>query len=137
MMMGVSLMIPIFLQTVLGCSALKGGLETVKGLPEALKQTILDGLSVGGMQMGMPGGADAAPGAVQQVMATLFKTWFTDAINTTFIVGVAFALGGAFCALLLRGQPQSASQNTSSAETQGAASPPITESAPVVMPDHT
>jgi EmrB/QacA subfamily drug resistance transporter len=112
------------------------GLETVKGLPEALKQTILDGLSAGGMQMGMPG-ADTAPGAVQQVMATLFKTWFTDAINTTFIVGVAFALGGAFCALLLRGQPQRAPQNTSSAETQGAASPASTENAPVVMPDHT
>jgi len=137
MMMGVSLMIPIFLQTVLGCSALKGGLETVKGLPEALKQTILDGLSVGGMQMGMPGGADAAPGAVRQLMATLFKTWFAAAINTTFIVGVALAFSGAFRALLLLGQPLGAPHNPISAEAQGEASPAVTGSTPVVTPDHT
>ncbi|HET6495126.1 MAG TPA: DHA2 family efflux MFS transporter permease subunit [Thermoleophilia bacterium] len=112
------------------------GLETVKGLPEALKQTILDGLSAGGMQMSMPGGTEAAPGAAQQLMATLFKTWFTDAINTTFIVGVAFALGGAFCALLLRAQPQRALQRTASADAQGE-SPAVDGSAPVVTPDDT
>ena len=39
------------------------GLETVKGLPDALRQTILDALSAGGMQMGMPGGTEGAPGA--------------------------------------------------------------------------
>jgi hypothetical protein len=116
---------------------LTSGLEAVAGIPAALKQKILDGFAAGGMQMGMPSGTDSAPAAVRQVMAALFQTSFTDAINTTFVVGVAFALGGAVCALLLRGKPQKASLNPISAEAQGEASPPITGNAPVVTPDHT
>jgi EmrB/QacA subfamily drug resistance transporter len=113
------------------------GLEAVKGLPEALKRTIIDGLSAGGMQMGMPSGTDSAPAAVQQVMATLFKSWFTDAINTTFIVGVAFALGGAVCALLLRGKPQKASPNPISADAQDEASPAVAGHVPAVETNDT
>lgn len=77
------------------------GLETISGIPAEVKRRILGGLD-GGMQMSVPEGVgNGAPGA-QQVMETVFKTWFTDAITTTFIVGVAFAVVGGLCALLLR-----------------------------------
>ncbi|MEZ5126112.1 MAG: DHA2 family efflux MFS transporter permease subunit [Thermoleophilia bacterium] len=76
------------------------GLQSIAAIPDDVKQRILDSLA-SGMQMGMP--EDANGGSVaQQMMATVFKGWFTDAITTTFIVGVAFAVVGGVCALLLR-----------------------------------
>jgi len=78
------------------------GLETIGGIPAEVKRRILEGLE-GGMQMGMPEGmSDGTPGTAQQLMETVFKSWFTDAITTTFIVGAAFAVVGGICALLLR-----------------------------------
>jgi EmrB/QacA subfamily drug resistance transporter len=84
------------------------GIASVQGLPEAAKQKIVEGLSGGGMQMGMPEGGGAVPAIAQKMMEVMFKGWFTDAINTTFIVGVAFAFVGGLCALLLRRRPKEA-----------------------------
>ncbi len=77
------------------------GAESIPGMPEAVKRSIVDGVD-GAMQMGPPEGAAGMPEAARALMATLFRGWFTDAINTTFVVGVAFAAAGGVCALLLR-----------------------------------
>ena len=69
---------------------------------------LVEGLSSGGMQMGMPKGGGTVPAIAQKMMEVMFKGWFTDAINTTFIVGVAFAFVGGLCALLLRSRPKEA-----------------------------
>jgi hypothetical protein len=77
------------------------GLETIGEIPVEVKRRILEGVA-GGMQMGAPEGMSGAPGAAQEMLQTVFKSWFTDAITTTFIVGAAFAVAGGICALLLR-----------------------------------
>jgi len=77
------------------------GLARVPGLPAALRARILDGLDAG-MQMGPVAGGGSLPPAAREAIATLFRQWFTDAINTTFVVGVAFAAVGGLSALLLR-----------------------------------
>ena len=79
------------------------GIQAVAGMPEAAMRAVLDGLDSGGTGMSMPKGGSEMPEVTRQMMETLFQTWFTDAINTTFVVGVAFCLVGGLCALLLRG----------------------------------
>jgi EmrB/QacA subfamily drug resistance transporter len=78
------------------------GVQAISQIPEALKQKIIAAASSGGMQMGAPTGSSDLPAVAQQMMATMFKGWFTDAIATSFIVAVAFAVVGGLCALLLR-----------------------------------
>lgn len=78
------------------------GIRSIPGMPEAAKQRVIAGLSGGGMGMSMPEGGSSMPAVARQMMAALFRSWFTDAINTTFVVGVAFCAVGALCALLLR-----------------------------------
>ncbi len=77
------------------------GVQAISQIPEALKQKIIDAAS-GGIQMGAPQGSSGLPAAAQQLVATLFKGWFTDAIASSFTVAVAFAVVGGLCALLLR-----------------------------------
>ena len=100
------------------------GMQKVQGMPAELKDRILETVGQGGMQMGMPEGASSAPAAAQQLMAALFKGWFTDAINTTFIVGVAFALIGGFCALLLRSHVRAVNEDDETGAAATAAPPP-------------
>ena len=78
------------------------GVQAISQIPEALKQKIIAAASSGGMQMGAPQGSSDMPAVAQQMIATLFKGWFTDAIASSFIVAVAFAVVGGLCALLLR-----------------------------------
>ncbi len=91
------------------------GVQAVSDLPEALRETILAGVAEGGMQMGMAGEAGGMPEALRPAVELLFKTWITDAINTTFIVGVAFAVAGGACALLLRSKKHARRAVTSEA----------------------
>jgi MFS family permease len=78
------------------------GAQALTQIPDALKQKIIAAAS-GGLQMGdAPKGAAGMPAMAQQMMETTFKGWFTDAIASSFIVAVAFAVIGGLCALLLR-----------------------------------
>jgi hypothetical protein len=52
--------------------------------------------------MGMPSGASGMPPAAVEMMQTLFRGWFTDAVASTFVVAVVLAAGGGLCALALR-----------------------------------
>ena len=77
---------------------------------------------------GMPAALrEAALKAVGEFMAqspTLFKVWFTDAINTTFVVGVAVCVLGGVTALFLRshvGDAGEASADESEVGTETAA----------------
>jgi len=80
----------------------RSGLETVAGIPDEVRRRIVDGLAEGGMQMGAPAGAPGLPAEGAAMLETLFKGWLTDAINTTFVVGVAICVAGGLCALALR-----------------------------------
>lgn len=82
-------------------SNVRDGLEAVPGIPAQARAAILSGVEEGGMQLGA-GSAAGLPAAAQEAISKVFMVWFTDAINTTFIVGVVFALVGGVCALLLR-----------------------------------
>jgi len=78
------------------------GIKAVPGLPEAIKQKIIAGAAGGGLQMGLPKGAAGMPAAATKMMETLFRSWFTSAVASTFVVAVVLALIGGLCALLLR-----------------------------------
>jgi hypothetical protein len=77
------------------------GVQALTQIPDALRQKII-GAAGAGMQMGAPQGTSGLPAAAQQMMASMFKGWFTDAIASSFIVAVVFAVIGGLCALLLR-----------------------------------
>ncbi len=77
------------------------GVQALTQIPDTLKQKIIDAAGAG-MQMGAPQGTSGLPAAAQQMMATMFKGWFTDAIASSFVVAVVFAVVGGLCALLLR-----------------------------------
>ncbi len=81
------------------------GIRMAFGMPRALKEKILAGIAENGVQMGGStfGGSEVPP-AVAGMISSLFKGWFTAAINTAFLVGVALAVAGCICALLLRKQ---------------------------------
>jgi EmrB/QacA subfamily drug resistance transporter len=84
------------------------GVEAISQIPDALKQKIIAAASSGSMQMGAPKGASGMPATAQAMMEALFKGWFTDAVATAFLVGVAFAVVGGLCALLLRSHVEDA-----------------------------
>ena len=73
------------------------GVTAIQGIPEQVKQQIIAGVKSGGMQM--PGGGQ--DGGMAQMFESVFKSWFTDAINTTFLVAVAVCLVGAVAALFV------------------------------------
>jgi hypothetical protein len=54
------------------------------------------------MQLSIPGGGSGMPATVVAIMKTMFQTWFTNAVASTFVVAVIFAAVGGLCALLLR-----------------------------------
>jgi EmrB/QacA subfamily drug resistance transporter len=78
------------------------GIDSIQGLPEAIRHKVIAAVAGGGLQTGMPQGGSGMPAAARAMMATLFKSWFTNAIATTFTVAVALAVVGGLCALLLR-----------------------------------
>jgi EmrB/QacA subfamily drug resistance transporter len=78
------------------------GVQAVQGIPAAIKQKIIAGASSGGMQMGIPKGVAGMPAAAVQAMDAMFKTWFTNAVASTFVVAVILAAAGGLCAFLLR-----------------------------------
>jgi EmrB/QacA subfamily drug resistance transporter len=84
---------------------IREGVREVGGMPEEVRQRIVTGIDQGHIQMGTPELAPGLPASLQQMVETMFRTWFTDAVNTTFVVGVGFALAGGICALLLRRRP--------------------------------
>jgi EmrB/QacA subfamily drug resistance transporter len=91
------------------------GVRALTQIPDDLKQGIIDAAG-SGMQMGAPKGAPGMPAAAQQVMETLFKGWFTDAIASSFLVAVAFAVVGGLCALLLRSHVRGAQTTVASTD---------------------
>jgi EmrB/QacA subfamily drug resistance transporter len=96
------------------------GVQALTQVPDALKQKIIDA-AAGGMQMGAPQDASGMPAAAQQMMETLFKGWFTDAIASSFIVAVVFAVVGGLCALLLRSHVTDAQEAGETAPPRAAA----------------
>ena len=56
-----------------------------------------------------PDGAADMPDVARAAMQAMVRGWFTDAINTTFVVGVAFCVVGGLCTLLLRSHAETAS----------------------------
>jgi len=80
------------------------GIQTVQGIPEAVKQKIIAGAGEGGMGMGVPKGGADMPAVAKAMLEALFTGWFTDAVATTFLVAVALAAVGGLCAFLLRDQ---------------------------------
>jgi EmrB/QacA subfamily drug resistance transporter len=80
----------------------RAGLETVAAIPDEVRRRIVDGLAEGGMQMSAPTGADGVPAGAREMLDALFAGWLTDAIDTTFVVGVAICVAGGLCALALR-----------------------------------
>ena len=100
------------------------GIDGIQGLPEAVRHKVIAAATRGGLQTGMPRGGSGMPAAARAMMAALFKSWFTNAIATTFTVAVALAVVGGLCALLLRshvvaaaGRPAPAAAGEGSAET--------------------
>jgi EmrB/QacA subfamily drug resistance transporter len=82
---------------------IREGVLAIQGMPEAVKQRIVAGMaSLDQLRAGAPQGASQMPAQARQLMEGLFKGWFTDAINTTFVVGVAICLAGGVAALFLR-----------------------------------
>ncbi len=78
------------------------GIHAVQGIPEAVKQKIVAGATAGGLQMGVPKGIGGMPAMAQKMMEAMFKTWFTNAVASTFVVAVILAVIGGLCAFLLR-----------------------------------
>ena len=78
------------------------GIQAVQGIPEAIKQKIIAGATAGGLQMGVPTGVSGLPATAQKMMEVMFKTWFTNAVASTFIVAVILAVIGGLCAFALR-----------------------------------
>ena len=74
------------------------GVMGIQGLPDQVKQQIVGRVQDGGMQMQT--GGQGGMGAL------LFKGWFTDAVNTTFIVAVAVCLVGAVAATFVTSHVQ-------------------------------
>ena len=46
------------------------------------------------------------------MIETMFKTWFTDAVASTFVVAVILAVSGGVCAFLLRRNAEQRSVST-------------------------
>ncbi len=82
------------------------GIERLEDMPQTAKRAVIDALGEGGMGMTMPQGGEGMPDTARAMMAALFRGWFTEAIATTFVVGVGFCMVGGLCALLLRSHVQ-------------------------------
>jgi len=78
------------------------GVQALQGIPDAIKQKIVAGATAGGLQMGVPKGISGMPAAAAAMIETMFKTWFTNAVASTFIVAVIIAAIGGLCAFLLQ-----------------------------------
>jgi len=105
------------------------GLQAVQGIPEMIKQKIIAGVAGGGLQMGMPKGVSSLPAAAAQAMETAFKTWFTNAIASTFVVAVVLAVIGGLCAFLLRSHVKDEQVSEAGAPTTPAAEIAIVDTA--------
>jgi len=76
------------------------GVEGIAGIPESVKKMIAERVAESGSQMGM-GSMSGAGGQMSKTFQSLFQGWFTDAVNTTFVVGMAVCLVGAVSAVLM------------------------------------
>jgi len=74
------------------------GVDSLQGIPDTVKQSIVEKAQSGELGMGSMGGGG---GTMDQAFQTVFQGWFTDAINTTFIVGMAVCLAGVVSALFI------------------------------------
>jgi hypothetical protein len=79
--------------------------------------------------MGPPKGGAGLPAFAASMMETMFKGWFTDAIATSFIVAVVFAVVGGLCALLLRSHVREAGAARDRAPATAAVETALTETA--------
>lgn len=77
------------------------GIQGVGQIPAALKERIIAAASSGSMRLSMPETGGGMPETARQMMEKLFMGWFTDAMASTFVVAVVFAVAGGLCALLL------------------------------------
>ncbi len=84
------------------------GIQAIQGIPDAIKQKIIAGAGSGAMQLSIPSGDSGLPAAVLAMMRTLFQSWFTDAVASTFVVAVVLAVAGGLCAFALRARPAEA-----------------------------
>ena len=82
----------------------------LQGIPEAIKQKIIAAAGSGAMQMGVPKGASGMPAIARAMMDALFRSWFTNAVASTFVVAVIIAVVGGLCAFLLRSHVQAAGE---------------------------
>ena len=73
------------------------GVQGLPGIPAPVKAIIIKKVSEGGTQMSAPSGS-----GMTQTFARLFRQWFTGAINTTFIVGMAVCIVGALAAVFVK-----------------------------------
>ncbi len=97
---------------------MREGIAAAQGMPEEVKRRILDGLgSAEGLRMGMPQAAGDMPAAARAAMQAMVRTWMTEAITTTFVVGAAICVVGGLCALLLRSHVQHESHGELVADT--------------------
>ncbi|MBM3147981.1 MAG: MFS transporter, partial [Actinobacteria bacterium] len=71
------------------------GVDAIPGLPAPVKRMIIDGVAEGAGPMSPPAGADEQTGAMAESFATLFQGWFTEVVNTTFVVAAVVCLVGA------------------------------------------
>jgi EmrB/QacA subfamily drug resistance transporter len=83
------------------------GVAAIEAIPDEVRRRIADSLAEGGMRMGPPAGSEQMPAVARQMMDALFRGWITDAVNTTFAVGVGLCVVGGLCALALRSRPAS------------------------------
>ena len=84
------------------------GIHAIQGIPDAIKQKDIAGAASGAMQLSVPSGGSGMPASVLAMMKTLFQTWFTNAVASTFVVAVALAVAGGLCAFALRARPAEA-----------------------------
>ena len=104
------------------------GIEKIPGIPQAVREQIVKAARDGDTFSG-GGGSGFMPAAFK----TTVESWFTSAINTTFVVAVVVCLAGAVSALFVRaratapgellsdtGQEQTTSAEAASAQAAGA-----------------
>lgn len=76
------------------------GVQALPGVPASVKAVIVKTVSEGGSQMNAPAGSVGR--GMMQSFLHLFRQWFTSAINTTFIVGMAVCVVGALAAVFVK-----------------------------------
>ena len=102
---------------------ISAGVDAIQGIPEAVKQKIVAAAAEGGAT-GMPtAGASGMPATAVAMMKTMFETWFTNAMATTFVVAAAIAVAGGVCALALRASADESAGLAERAAGQGEGRP--------------